>query len=547
MSVRPTALRAPSDQNEPWGALLVICLGFFMIMLDTTIVYVATPSMITSLHTSLDAILWVFNGYLLSYAVLLITAGRLGDLWGPRTLFIAGLVVFTLSSAACGLSTTAEQLIVARVVQGIGGAMLAPQSLAMLTLLFPRERMGAALGVWGSVIGISTVAGPTIGGWIITNWEWRWIFFVNVPVGVLALIGALAIVPDVRSGRRHRLDLVGVALSALSLLAVTYGLIEGQRYDWGMIAGPISIPLVIGTGAVLAVVFVLYEARQAEPLMPLHLFTIRNFTLMNAAGAAIAFAMAGIFLSVTIYLQSVLGMSALAAGLTVAPMSVMSGVVAPLAGRLADRLGGKYLLIAGLLIFAVGTYWIVAAAGLSSTWLTFLPGFLVGGFGMGLIFAPMTTLAMRDIHGHEAGAASGVLNTMRQLGNVIGSAVIGAVLQAQLALTLRSEAIAHASALPPSFRQPFVDGFAAAAKSGFQVGAGESGAQLPSGLPAPLAALLQRLAHEVFAAGFLDAMRPTVMIGVAVLVAAAVGCLLVVQRPRADRAEADGEAVAAAG
>ena len=172
MSVRPDRMPASTDQKgEPWAALLVICLGFFMIMLDTTIVYVATPSMITSLHTSLDAILWVFNGYLLSYAVLLITAGRLGDLWGPRRLFIAGLIVFTLSSAACGFSSTAEQLIVARVVQGIGGAMLAPQSLTLLTLLFPRQRMGAALGVWGAVIGISTVAGPTIGGWIVTNLE----------------------------------------------------------------------------------------------------------------------------------------------------------------------------------------------------------------------------------------------------------------------------------------------------------------------------------------------------------------------------------------
>ncbi|MDE3102838.1 MAG: DHA2 family efflux MFS transporter permease subunit [Chloroflexota bacterium] len=538
---------ARDRRGEPWGALLVICLGFFMIMLDTTIVYVATPSMITSLNTSLDAILWVFNGYLLSYAVLLITAGRLGDLFGARTLFIAGLVVFTLSSAACGLSSTAEQLILARVVQGIGGAMLAPQSLAMLTLLFPRERMGTALGVWGSVIGISTVAGPTIGGWIVTNWEWRWIFFVNVPVGIVALIGALAIVPDVRSGRRHRLDLAGVGLSSVSLLAVTYGLIEGQRYDWGTIAGPITIPLVIGLGVALAVAFVLYEARQAEPLMPLHLFAIRNFTLMNVVGAALAFAMAGIFLSVTIYLQSVLGMSALEAGLTVAPMSLMSGILAPVAGRLADRLGGKYLLIAGLLIFAGGTYWIVEAAGLSSTWLTFLPGFLVAGLGMGLIFAPMTTLAMRDIHGHDAGAASGVINTMRQLGNVIGSAVIGAVLQAQLAVSLRSEAVAQASALPAAFRQPFVDGFAAAAKSGFQVGAGETGARLPAGLPAQIAALLQRLAHEVFAAGFLDAMRPSVLVGVATLVLAAAACLLVVQRPRARRAEVDGEAAAAAG
>src|SRR5438876_8462963 len=200
--------------RNPWPALLVICLGFFMIMLDTTIVYVATPSILTSLQTSLDSVLWVFNGYLLAYAVLLITAGRLGDVFGPRNLFAAGLVVFTAASAACGLSQDAGQLIAARVVQGVGGAMLAPQSLTILTAVFPAERRGAALGIWGAVIGLSTVAGPTLGGLVVTYFDWPWIFFLNLPVGAIALVATLAIVPDVRPGRAHRFDVPGTVLAS---------------------------------------------------------------------------------------------------------------------------------------------------------------------------------------------------------------------------------------------------------------------------------------------------------------------------------------------
>src|SRR5437867_9972198 len=241
----------PQPLRNPWPALLIVCLGFFMIMLDTTIVYVATPSILTSLQTSLDSVLLVFDGYVLAYAVLLITAGRLGDLFGPRSLFAAGLVLFTAASVLCGLSQDAGQLIAARVVQGVGGALLAPQSLAMLTTIFPRERMGAAIGFWGAVIGVSTVAGPTLGGLIVTNWDWRWIFFVNVPIGILALLGTFLVIPDVRPGRRHRLDLIGVALSSASLFAIVFGLIEGQRFDWGTISGWLSIPLVLAAGVVL--------------------------------------------------------------------------------------------------------------------------------------------------------------------------------------------------------------------------------------------------------------------------------------------------------
>src|SRR3981081_4597288 len=254
-----------ANHRNPWPVLLVTVLGFFMIMLDTTIVYVATPSILSSLHASFDQVLWVFNGYLLTYAVLLITAGRLGDLFGPRQMFALGLIVFTTASALCGLSQDANQLIAARVIQGIGGALIAPQTLTILMAICPPERRGAAFGMTGAVIGISTVAGPTLGGLIVTNWDWRWIFFMNVPVGILALVGTFLVIPDVRPGRRHRLDLTGVVLASAALFAVVFGLIEGQRYEWGPISGWLTIPMVLGVGVALFVAFIASRARGSDP------------------------------------------------------------------------------------------------------------------------------------------------------------------------------------------------------------------------------------------------------------------------------------------
>jgi EmrB/QacA subfamily drug resistance transporter len=517
--------------RNPWAILLVLSLGFFMILLDTTIVYVATPSILTSLHTSLDLALWVLNGYLLAYAVLLITAGRVGDILGPRQLFVAGLVLFTAASALCGLSQDVNQLIAFRVLQGIGGALLTPQTLSIITNIFPPERRGAAFGVWGAVAGVSTIAGPTLGGLIVTNWDWRWIFFMNVPLGVIALIGTYVFVPDLRLGRTHRMDLVGVALSSVALFAIVYGLIEGQKYDWGTITGWLTIPMVIGAGVAVLALFLLWERFQAEPLLPLRLFTIRNFSVMNWVTLAMSFAMQGIILPLVIYTQSVLGMTPFVSGLTFAPMSVASMFVAPLAGRLTDRFGGKYFLMAGLSIFGAGMGVTAAVATANSTWFTFVLPLAAAGLGMGLIFAPMTTMAMREIKPQQAGAASGVLNTTRQLGAAFGAAGAGAVLQNRLAVSLHDQAVAAATQLPPAFQARFIDGFTNASKVGFQVGRGQTGGvQLPANLPAQVATQLQHLVHDVFTQGFILAMRPTVGVSVAVLLVAALSCMLVSTR-----------------
>jgi len=515
---------------NPWPVVLVTALGFFMIMLDTTIVYVATPSILSSLHTSLDQVLWVFNGYLLTYAVLLITAGRLGDIFGPRQLFAAGLIVFTAASALCGLSQDAAQLIAARVVQGIGGALIAPQTLTVLMAIFPPARRGAAFGITGAVIGVSTLAGPTLGGLIVTYWDWRWIFFLNVPIGIIALLGTFLVIPDVRPGRSHRLDLVGVMLSSASLLALVFGLIEGQRYEWGVISGWLTIPMVIVAGVALFIVFIAWERFQNEPLVPMRLFRDRNFSLMNWTGAAMFFGMQGIFIPVTIYTQSVLGMTPLESGLTVAPMSLTAGIVAPFAGRLADRFGGKYLLMAGLALFGAGAAIVTALATITSTQTTFILPFVVTGLGLGLVVAPMTTVAMRDIKPVLAGAASGVLNTTRQLGAVVGAAAVGAVLQNRLAVALHDQAVTAAAQLPPALEGQFVAGFDNAAKSGLQVGRGQTGASLPANVPASLVGTIQDVVHHVFVNGYVIAMRPTVAVAVAVLAVASVSCVLVLNR-----------------
>jgi EmrB/QacA subfamily drug resistance transporter len=419
--------------NE-WAVLLTLSLGFFMTLLDLTIVNIAIPDMRRGLHASLPEIGWVINAYIIVLAVLMITSGRLGDLRGRRTLFIAGVAVFTLASAASGIAQNAGELIAARAVQGLGAAMLIPQTMAIIIAIFPGHRRGAALGVWGGVAGLATIAGPTVGGVLVTWLGWRWIFFVNIPVGVITMLLALVIIPEVRSGRRQPLDLPGVLIASAALIAVTYGLIEGQSYNWGTVWSFISIPLIIGVGVALLVLFVFVQARRQdrEPLLPFSLFCDRNYALMSAGNAIISIGFIAMALPLTIYLQSVLGFSPIKAGLTMAPAALVSGFTAPFAGRLADR-GGKYLLMSGFLLFAAGLAVTVEVAGPTSHWYDLLPGYLIIGLGIGCTMSPMQTIATRNVDPRMAGAASGVLNTVRQTGSALGSAVVLAVLQNRVA------------------------------------------------------------------------------------------------------------------
>jgi EmrB/QacA subfamily drug resistance transporter len=526
--------------GNPWLVLLVVSLGFFMTLLDLTIVNIAIPNMITRLHASLDDVLWVINAYALVLAVLVITAGRLGDLIGPRTLFLAGVAVFTLASAACGLSPSPGWLIGFRAVQGLGAAMLMPQTLTIITNTFPPERRGAAFGVWGAVAGVATIAGPTLGGLLVTAFDWRYIFFVNVPVGVIVLALTLVIIPDLRLGRRHRIDIPGVLLASAALLAICYGLVEGQKYNWGTITSFISIPLILGAGVVLLAAFLVYQklTQGREPLVPFAVFRDRNFSVMNWVSGVLAVGMMGIFLPFTIYLQSVLGFTALKAGLTLAPASLISMFVAPVAGRMTDKIGGKYILMTGLILFGGGMGWLALIAKPASSWQSFLSPLIVAGLGMGCVFAPLITVAMRNIGPQMAGAASGVLNTVRQVGLVIGTATVGALLQNRLVSTMASQAKARSAALPPNIRGRFITEIQSSASNGIQVGAGQNGGiSKQAGLPAQLATEVARIGHDVFTFGYVQAMRTTMLLPVILLAVGAVSCLALKERaPKRDTA-----------
>jgi len=419
--------------------------------------------------------------------------------------------------------------------------LLTPQTLAIITTLFPPERRGAAFGIWGAVAGLATVTGPTLGGAIITYIDWRWIFYINVPVGVVALIATFIVVPDVRQGHHHSWDVLGILVSTLGLLGVVFGLIEGERYNWGQIGSyGVTIPEIIGAGLALLIVFIVREGFQKEPLVPLSLFKDRNFAVANWVSAAISFGMLSLFLPITIYMQSARGFSALYTGLTLAPMSLASMVTAPVAGRLADRFGGKYILTAGISLFTIGMGTLTYVAGPSSTWSTFTLPAIVAGLGMGMTFAPMTTVAMRNISPRLAGAASGVLNTIRQLGAAIGSAVVGAILQNQLATALHNQAVTHSSQLPASFRDQFVAAFSSVASTGFQIGTGQSGAKLPSNLPPAVAQQIAAVAHDVFVSAYIDAMKAALVLPIAFLAITALTTLLIRRRARTV-VEASGE------
>jgi MFS family permease len=357
---------------------------------------------------------------------------------------------------------------------------------------------------------------------------------------------AILLIPDLRTGRRHRMDIAGVVLASLALLAICYGLVEGQRYNWSTIVSFVSIPLVLGVGVALLVAFLLVQrAKQAgEALIPFALFRSRNFALMNWVSATVTIGMMGIFLPLTIFLQSVLGFSALKAGLALAPASLVSMFVAPAAGRLSDRIGGKFILMTGLLLFAFGMGWLALIARPAVTWYDFLPALAVAGVGIGCTFAPMTTIAMREVQYQLAGAASGVLNTTRQVGSVIGTAAVGALLQNRLAVSLTSQARLRTAGLPPSAQQHIISGFQAASRNGAGIGAGQGGRiSLPAGLPASLVPQVERITHAIFANGYVSAMRGTLVMPLAVLLVGAFSCLLV---QRKTVAPAGGQPLAAA-
>lgn len=449
---------APVPARNPWLVLVVLCTAVFMLLLDTTIVNVAQREIQDSLNADLTQIQWVLDSYILAYAVLLLSFGRLGDVYGRKKLFMLGIAIFTVASALCGASAwIGEQLgvsgiavlIIARVVQGIGGAFMMPQSLSLLTIAFPPEKRGAAMGIWGGVVALGAVTGPIIGGLIVTDFAWEWVFLINLPVGIAALWATRAIVPEsVDPQATKKLDIGGVLLSGVGIFALVFASIEGNKLGW-------TSPLILGLyalSAVLLVAFVWWENRVADPMMKLELFKDRNFSIGAVISLVVSFGMLGIFFPMTLFLQGVLGFSPIKAGLTMTPMSLMLMVAAPIAGRMTDKIGARWIMVTGLTLMTAGIFFIIARIDLATDWVRLLPALLVAGAGMGLTFAPMTTAAMAGVPPRIAGSASGIINTMRNVGQVLGIAVLGSVLATRVG-THTSERVATTSLDPATQEQ----------------------------------------------------------------------------------------------
>jgi EmrB/QacA subfamily drug resistance transporter len=416
-----------------------------MLLLDTTIVNVAQEKIKVGLNADLSQIQWILDSYILAFAVLMLSFGRLGDIYGRKKMFVTGMAVFIAASGLCGISgwiagivgiPGATALIVARVLQGMGGALMMPQTLSLITVAFPPQKRGAAMGVWGSVVALGAVLGPLLGGFIVTNYPWEWIFLINVPVGIVAILSTLAIVPESRDPLASgKLDWGGLILSAAAIFALVYALIEGPRFGW---ASPQTLGLLL-VSAVLFTIFVWWERRVADPMVKLELFRIRNFWVASLIGLAVPFGLFGLFFPMTIFLQGALGMTPLEAGLTMMPMSLMLMVVAPVSGRLSDRIGARWILTTGLTLVTVGILLMTSQVSTTTNWRTLLPGLLVTGTGMGMTFAPMTAAAMSQVPPRISGSASGILNTSRNVGQLLGIAVLGSVLQSRLGLHAGAE------------------------------------------------------------------------------------------------------------
>jgi EmrB/QacA subfamily drug resistance transporter len=438
-----------------------LLLGFFMILLDTTIVVTALPRMMTKLDADLNEGVWITSAYLLTYAVPLLVSGRLGDRFGAKNIFMIGLVLFVGSSLWCGLSPTVGWLIAARAVQGLGAALLSPQSMTLITRMFPPERRGAPMAIWGATAGVATLAGPLLGGVLVDALGWEWIFFVNLPVGVLCFIMVAVWVPKLPV-HSHHFDLFGVFLSAAGMFLVVFGIQQGESRNWGTLWGPFTAWEFILTGIVVLCIFVWWQAHSKEPLLPLGLFRSRNVALANVTATCMGMAVTTFGLPVVLYLQTVEGFTPTQAALCMAPMSVVSILVAPLAGSLVSRVDSKWMAAPGFAVFSAGMFAAAWCVHHQSPLIWLLLASAVMGVGSAAVWPSISLTNNRDLTQADAGAGSGVFNTTRQVGAVIGSAVIAWVMQARI----QAESTAAVSGLPSEARAKLGQHASAAGASG---------------------------------------------------------------------------------
>ncbi|HTX00597.1 MAG TPA: DHA2 family efflux MFS transporter permease subunit, partial [Acidimicrobiales bacterium] len=394
----------------------------FMAALDNLVVTMALPVIREKLHTGLAGLQWTVNAYTLTFAVLLLTGATLGDRFGRRRMFVAGIALFTLASAAAALAPTAGALIAARAVQGAGGAMLVPLSLTLLSASVPAQRRNAALGIWGAIGGLAVAVGPLVGGAVVQGISWQWIFWLNVPIG--AVVAPLAWFALGEShGPRARLDLAGVALASAGLFGIVFGLVRGGQVGWGAS----QVLVAFAGGAALLAGFIAWERRSPAPMLPLGLFAGRRFSLVNVASLLMSFGMFGSIFLLAQFLQTVQHISPLDAGIRTLPWTAMPVLVAPLAGRFVDRIGGRTLITVGLSLQAAGLAWMAAVSAVHVSYAALVPAFVISGIGMSLFFVPVASVVLSSVRPADEGVASGINNAMRELGGVLGIAVLGAV------------------------------------------------------------------------------------------------------------------------
>jgi EmrB/QacA subfamily drug resistance transporter len=411
-----------TTRNRPGWTLALVSLALFMVTLDNLVVTMALPSIRVDLHSGIDSLEWTVNAYTLSFAVLLLTGAALGDRFGRRRMFLVGLAVFTLGSAAAALAPSVALLIAARGLQGVGGALVMPLTLTLLSEAFPEGRRGLALGVWSGISGLGVALGPVIGGAVVSGISWHWIFWINVPVGLAVLPLAARRLAESR-GPSRRFDLPGVALATGGLFGVVYGLVRSGALGWGSAT---VLGAMLG-GAVLIAVFVAWELRSPEPMLPMRFFRSRAFTATNAVSSTMYFGMFGSIFLLAQFFQTVQHYSALQAGIRTLPWTGMPMLVAPVAGMLSDRLGSRPLMVAGLALQAAALVWIAALLSPTAPYAGFIVPFVLAGSGMALVFAPSANAVLSAVRPQEAGQASGANNALREVGGVFGIAVLATV------------------------------------------------------------------------------------------------------------------------
>jgi EmrB/QacA subfamily drug resistance transporter len=433
-----------NEGNRRWWTLAAMCFALFMIMLDNTVVNVALPSIQEDLGASLSSLEWTVNVYTLTFAVLLVTGGRLGDILGRRKMFLFGVVVSALSSAAIGLAPDQGWLVAGRALQGIGAAFMMPATLSIITVTFPPEERGKAIGTWAGVSALALAIGPVVGGALTEYVSWRAIFFLNLPVAVGAVAVTLFAAHESRDETtRHTIDWPGIFSISVGLTALVLALIEGNSWGWG---SPEIVSL-LATAAVGLVGFGVIERRVREPMVDFGLFRSATFLGTNAVAFIVSFAMLAMFFFTALYMQNILGYSAIEAGVRFLPSTLMIVAIAPLAGRLTDRIGPRPLMVTGLSLVTVALF-LQTRIDLHTGYGLLLPAFVLMGIGMALVMSPMSTAAMNAVAAQKAGVASGILSMSRMVGGTFGVAALGALFQHlarnELADSLAGTGIGHA-------------------------------------------------------------------------------------------------------